>query len=366
MGRAFFWDQDRKLSLESRLPALARMVFHAELGTLGQRVERLVALAGAWCRMCRVPTRSLAERAALLAKTDLVTGMVGEFPELQGVMGGHYARSPGRARRGGWRHPRALWPKGPDDRARRRPTASSVALADKLDTLVGFFAAGISPTGTKDPFALRRAGLGVIRLVFENGCGCRCGALIGAATAGYGDAFAGCRRRRASELIAFLADRLKVHLRERGVRHDLVAAAFAVGDEDDLVRLIARAEALQAFLDSEDGRNLLTAFRRAATSSAIEEKKDGRRYDGHPVVGAWSSRRRRRCSRRWRRRAGGSTRRLRPRTMRAAMAALASLRQPLDEFFEAVMVNAPEPDLRLNRLLLLGRSAQPRAGADSA
>jgi glycyl-tRNA synthetase beta chain len=352
----FFWDQDRKFSLESRLPALERMVFHAELGTQGRRVERLVALAGALVPHVPGADRVLAERAALLAKADLVTGMVGEFPELQGIMGGHYARMQAEPAVVSAAIRDHYAPKGPDDACPTAPESVVVALADKLDTLTGFFAADIRPTGSKDPFALRRAGLGVIRLILDNGLRLPLREAFAAALAGYGDRFGGVGADDLGrELTAFLADRLKVHLHDRGVRHDVVAAAFAVGAEDDLVRLIARAEALQAFLDSEDGRNLLIAYRRASSIVGIEEKKDGRKYDGHPVAGALVD-----PAEEVLHRALGDAQAQIERALAAegyagAMAALAALRQPVDQFFEAVMVNVTEPDLRVNRLLLLSR-----------
>ena len=348
----FFWDQDRKATLESRLPALARMVFHAELGSQGERVERLVALSGALVPLVPGADRTLAERAALLAKADLVTGMVGEFPELQGIMGGHYAAAQGEPPPVALAIREHYAPKGPDDSCPTAAESVVVSLADKLDTLTGFFAAGIRPTGAKDPFALRRAGLGLIRLVFENRLRLPLRPLIAAAAAGYGGRFQAFEPR---ELIAFLADRLKVHLRERGVRHDLIAAVLAAGEEDDLLRLASRAEALQAFIDSEDGRNLLTAFRRAANIVAIEERKDGRRYDGHPVPGRLIEAEEEALFAAIEVAGGSIDAALAREDYGAAMAGLASLRRPLDAFFAAVMVNAAEPDLRLNRLLLLAR-----------
>ena len=351
----FFWEQDRRAPLESRLPALDKMVFHADLGSQGQRVERLVALAGALVPHVPGADRTLAERAALLAKADLVTGMVGEFPELQGIMGGHYARDQGEAAAVVDAVREHYSPKGPDDGCPAAPDSMVVALADKLDTLVGFFGAGIRPTGSKDPFALRRAGLGVIRLVLENGLRVPLRPVLRTAHGLYAGRLAATAAATADELVAFLADRLKVHLRDRGVRHDVIAAAFAVGGEDDLVRLIARAEALQAFLGSEDGRNLLTAYRRASSIVAIEEKKDGRRYDGHPVAGALVD-----PAEELLYAALGDARRQIAQALPAedfagAMAVLAALRHPVDRFFDAVMVNVTEPDLRVNRLLLLAQ-----------
>jgi glycyl-tRNA synthetase beta chain len=332
------------------------MVFHADLGSLGQRVERLVALAGALVPHVPEADRVLAERAALLAKADLVTGMVGEFPELQGIMGGHYARVQNE--------PEAVVaairdhyaPKGPEDTCPTAPESVVVALADKLDTLVGFFGVGIRPTGSKDPFALRRAALGVIRLILENRLRLPLREAFRAARAGYGarlesldgDALA-------KELTAFFADRLKVHLRERGVRHDLISAAFAVAEDDDLVRLLARVEALAAFLDTEDGRNLLTAYRRASSIVGIEEKKDGRRYEGHPVAGALVELAEEALFAALEEARAAIDRALVAEDFAGAMAALAALRVPVDRFFDQVLVNVAEPDLRANRLLLLAQ-----------
>jgi glycyl-tRNA synthetase beta chain len=235
-----------------------------------------------------------------------------------------------------------------------------VALADKLDTLAGFFAAGIRPTGSKDPFALRRAALGTIRLILENRLRLPLRRAFASALAGYGDRFEPAARERAEEeLVAFFADRLKVHLRERGVRHDLIGAVFALAGEDDLVRLLARADALQSFLETEDGRNLLAAYRRASNIVAIEEKKDGRAYAGHPVPGALIEPAEKALHAALEDARGRIDAALQAEDFAGAMMALAGLRRPVDAFFEEVLVNAPEPDLRVNRLLML---AQIRAG----
>jgi glycyl-tRNA synthetase beta chain len=352
----FFWEQDRKTSLESRLPALDKMVFHAELGSLGQRVERLVALAGALVPFVASADRVLAERAALLAKADLVTGMVGEFPELQGIMGAHYARVQNEPDSVAAAIRDHYAPKGPDDRCPTAPESVVVALADKLDTLVGFFAVGIKPTGSKDPFALRRAGLGIIRLILENRLRLPLAVAFRAARAGYGDRLpAGHGEALAQDLLAFFADRLKVHLRERGVRHDLVSAVFAVGGEDDLVRLLARVDALQAFLDTEDGRNLLTAYRRASSIVGIEEKKDGRRYVEAPRASVLIEPAERVLYDALEAARTEIEASLAAEDFAGAMAALAALRRPVDRFFDEVMVNVAEPELRVNRLLLLSR-----------
>ncbi len=352
----FFWEQDRKRPLEAGLPKLDRMVFHAELGMLGERVERLVALTGALVPFVPGADRALAERAALLAKADLVSGMVGEFPELQGIMGGHYARAQGEPEEVAAAIAEHYGPKGPDDTCPRAPASVAVALADKLDALVGFFAKDIRPTGSKDPFALRRAALGVLRLVLENGLRLPLRAAFAASIEGYGERLAGLDRQSvADDLLAFFADRLKVHLRGEGVRHDLIAATFAVGGDDDLVRLVARVKALQAFLAGEDGRNLLAGYRRASSIVGIEEKKDKRRYAGAPDPDLLVEPAERELHAALERAEGRIAAALQGEDFALAMAALAALRGPIDAFFDKVMVNVPETDLRQNRLLLLSR-----------
>ena len=357
----FFWDQDRKTPLEGRLPALAKMVFHADLGSLGQRVERLVALAGALVPFVPGADRLLAERAALLAKADLVTGMVGEFPELQGIMGAHYATAQGEPEAVAAAIRDQYAPRGPDDRCPSRPESVTVALADKLDTLCGFVAAGIRPTGSKDPFALRRAALGAIRLILENGLRLSLRQAFDAGLRGYGERFTGSATEHAkAELVAFFAERLKVHLRERGVRHDLIGAVFALAGEDDLVRLLARVDALQAFLDTDDGRNLLAAYRRASNIVAIEEKKDGpAAFAGEPSPARLVEPAEAALFAALEEAHGRIEAALSVEDFAGAMAALARLRPAVDAFFDTVLVNAPEAELRANRLRMLG---QIRAG----
>ena len=253
----FFWDQDRKVRLEERLPALKDMVFHAKLGTQADRVARIEILADKLAPYVAGADSAQAILAAHLCKADLRSGMVGEFPELQGVMGRYYALEE--------KLPAAIAdaigdhyaPAGPNDRCPSAPVSVVVALADKLDTLTSFWAIGEKPTGSRDPFALRRAALGIIRIVVENG--------IRLPLKKFFDA---------DDLMAFFADRLKVQMREKGVRHDVVDAVSALGGEDDLVRLLARVEAVQSFLATEAGKNLLTAYGRAANIVRAEEKKD--------------------------------------------------------------------------------------------
>jgi glycyl-tRNA synthetase beta chain len=286
----FFWDQDRRTKLETRVPALASIVFHAKLGTVAEKVTRLQTLGAELAP--RIPGADIdaVRSAALLAKADLTAGMVGEFPELQGVMGRYYALGEGEAPAIAEAVAEHYAPLGPGDRCPSAPVSVAVALADKLDSLVGFFAIGERPTGSKDPFALRRAALGVIRLIVENRLRLPLRETLGRAFAAYrgNPAFATAlptgqtAEAVATELLEFFADRLKVALREKGVRHDLIAAVFALGGEDDLVRLLARVDALGTFLASEDGANLLTAYKRASNIVRIEEKRDGVSHDGRP------------------------------------------------------------------------------------
>ncbi|MDZ3838627.1 MAG: glycine--tRNA ligase subunit beta, partial [Rhodospirillales bacterium] len=260
----FFWDQDRKQRLESRVEKLAGRVFHARLGSDLERVHRLSRLAGIIGDSLGAEV-ALAERAGFLCKADLTTGMVGEFPELQGLMGRYYALHDGEPAEVAEAIADHYAPQGPSDRCPSAPISVAVALADKLDTLAGFFAIGETPTGSKDPFALRRAALGVIRMLIENRLRLALRPLLGEAIASYPKTLAAATAEAvADEVLAFIAERLKVHLRADGVRHDLIAAVFALGGEDDLVRLLARVDALKAFLDTDDGANLLTAYRRAS------------------------------------------------------------------------------------------------------
>jgi glycyl-tRNA synthetase beta chain len=341
-----FWELDRRTPLESLLPRLDRMVFHAELGSQAQRVQRLVALTGALVPHVPGADRVLAERAALLAKADLVSGMVGEFPELQGVMGGHYARAQGEPEPVANAIAEHYSPKGPDDWCPRAPESVALALADRIDTLVGFFARGIRPTGSKDPFALRRAALGLIRLVLDNRLRLPLRSVIEAAARGHGVT------PPTPDLLAFLGDRLKVHLRERGMRHDLVGAVFALGD-DDLVRLLARVDALHRLMGTADGHNLLVGYLRASNIVGIEEKRDGRSYAASPDPRLL----REPAERELYARLQEAVPRIKAAVARedfdAAMRLLAGLRGPIDAFFEQILVNAMEPELRVNRLALL-------------
>jgi glycyl-tRNA synthetase beta chain len=298
--------------------------------------------------------RLVVERAARLAKADLVSGMVGEFPEVQGVMGSHYARSQGEPEAVALAIAEHYRPLGPADACPTAPTSVTLSLADKLDTLTGFFAAGIRPTGSKDPFALRRAALGVIRLVTENGLRLDLGPLVETALGAHGARFEHVDALAlAGELQAFFVDRLKVQAKARGVRHDLIEAVFAGRPDGDLVRVLARVQSLQDFLATADGANLLAAYRRAANIVRIEEKKDAADFSGavdpallvepaeRDLVAALDTVRE--ALRGY----------LVAEDFAAAMAALAALRPVVDSFFDAVLVNVDDAAIRANRLNIL-------------
>ncbi len=340
-----FWDLDRRTRLAERVAALDSIVFHAELGTQGARVRRIVPLAGMIARAIGADP-ALAERAALLCKADLTTGMVGEFPELQGVMGGYYARHDGEDAAVAEAVRDHYAPKGVSDPAPRAPLSVAVALADKLDQLTSFFGIGQKPTGSGDPFALRRAALGVIRIIRENRLRIALRPLLAAAaTAAVAD-----------DVLAFILERLRVQVRGEGARHDVLAAASAAGAEDDIVRLLSRTEEVARLLATDDGRDLLAAYKRAANILRIEDKKDGpHRGEVSPDLLKTEAEQ-------------GihdalATLNVVPKMVEAedfsgAAGMLAKLRTPLDRFFEATTVNDPDPALRGNRLRLLAHVKQ--------
>jgi glycyl-tRNA synthetase beta chain len=352
----FFWDQDRQVKLETRVPALKDIIFHAKLGTVADKIGRIDALVVDLAPHLSGLDQIQARRAALLAKADLTSGMVGEFPELQGTMGRYYALHDGEAPAVANAVAEHYAPLGPNDRCPTAPVSVAVSLADKIDTLVGFFAIGEKPTGSKDPFALRRAALGIIRLIVENNLRLPLVVLFHKAhqlylnwTPGIGASF------NSQELLDFFADRLKVALREKGVRHDLISAVFALGGEDDLVRLLARVDALKKFLDSDDGANLLVAYRRASNIVRIEEKKDGRSYNGGTEAALLRQDEEKALHQALAASGGTSGKSLEAEDFQGAMAALAQLRRPVDAFFDKVTVNCEEAELRANRLRLLSQ-----------
>ncbi|MDO8608710.1 MAG: glycine--tRNA ligase subunit beta [Phaeospirillum sp.] len=350
----FFWDSDRRHSLQSRLPKLDERLFYAKLGTLADKVIRLQNLVGA------MPFLSLEQKtsalvAATLCKADLSSEMVGEFPELQGIMGRYYALNDGLSAEVADAIAEHYSPLGPSDSCPAALASVAVSLADKIDSLVGFFGIDEKPTGSKDPFALRRAALGVIRLIVENKLRVSLLSLFQAGRSSYENAFEAESATIGAELLAFFADRLKVALKEKGVRHDLIDAIFSLGGEDDLVRLLARVEALGAFLASDDGANLLVAHRRAANIVRIEEKKDGKAQDGAPDKALLALAEEQVLAAALDTVGPAVDAALKTEDFAAAMAALARLRQPLDAFFDKVTVNAEDPALRVNRLRLLTR-----------
>jgi glycyl-tRNA synthetase beta chain len=362
-----FWDLDRRMTLADRVAALDGVTFHAALGSQGARVRRLVALAGVVADAIGASSAKAA-RAGLLAKADLTTGMVGEFPELQGVMGGYYARHDGEDDEVADAVRDHYAPKGPADPVPARPVSIAVALADKLDQLAGFFAIGEKPTGSGDPYALRRAALGIIRILRDNGLRVGLRGLIAAAAGGVARDVPESAAASAvtSEIMAFTAERLRVQLRAEGARHDVLAAVFASADDDDLLRVLARTQAVAAFLATADGGHLLAAYKRAVNILRIEERKDGP-HDGAPDQAALQLPEEHALYMALHQMAGLDVS-LRQEIFAAAMSQLATLRAPLDAFFDKVTVNAADIALRRNRLRLLSgvRDAMNRVADFSA
>ena len=363
-----FWELDQKplpgfeatkgTLLDQRLAKLRALniVFHEKLGTQGQRIDRIMALAGALAPVVGADGVQ-ARRAAELCKADLVTEMVGEFPEVQGLMGRRYAEMQGEVASVAAAIEDHYKPQGPSDRVPTEAVAVAVALADKLDTLVGFWAIDEKPTGSKDPYALRRAALGVVRLVLENRLNLalktslsRHFALIAQTSAVLVEADA------SMDLLSFFHDRLKVYLRDSGARHDLIDAVLASGQQDDLLMIVRRVEALGSLLDSDDGKNLLAGYKRAANILRAEEKKDGEGAFAGAVDG--------KLLQLDQEKALASalatvtlqvSEAVKAENFAGAMAALATLRPAVDAFFDGVTVNADEAELRVNRLRLLAQ-----------
>jgi glycyl-tRNA synthetase beta chain len=345
-----FWDLDRAHPLASRVPALEKVTFHARLGTQLERVARLQALAPIIARAIGAEA-ALAARAAELAKADLTTGMVGEFPELQGVMGGYYALHDGEAPEVAAAIREHYQPKGPSDAVPTAPVSIAVALADKIEILVGFFGIGEKPTGSGDPYALRRAALGIIRIIRENGLRIPLRPLLEEARAGFGGLV---QADPAEDVLAFIVERLRVQLRAEGRRHDVLAAAFAAANDDDLTRLLARADAVESLLGTTEGADLLAAYRRAANILRIEEKKEP--LDAGPVDSSLLiESAEQKLSDELNRSELTVTKAIADENFSLAMSQLSAIRPFIDEFFEKVTVNADEAPLRKNRLKLLMR-----------
>jgi glycyl-tRNA synthetase beta chain len=347
-----FWDLDRRESLKSRVEALKKVTFHAKLGSQYDRVGRLARLAdhvaqsldGDWRR---------AFHAATLAKADLTTGMVGEFPELQGIMGGYYALHDGEPPEVAAAIRDHYAPKGPSDAVPTAPVSVAVALADKIDLLAQFFAIDEKPTGSGDPYALRRAALGIIRIVRENGLRLPLRPEIHSALS---DTRADDDRKASvrEEVLAFIVERLRVQLRTEGRRHDVLAAAFAAANDDDLTRLLRRADAVEALLGTAEGADLLAAYRRATNILRIEERKGPLglgpvdtsmlEEDAEKVLNTVLDEA-----------DTAVTKALADEDFANAMTKLALIRPAVDAFFEGVTVNSETSTLRSNRLRLLKR-----------
>lgn len=346
-----FWERDLRVSLESRTSGLSTVVFHARLGTLEERAHRLKALASWLAPAIPGCDRDRAGRAAWLAKADLVSDTVGEFPELQGIMGGHLARAAGEDADIALAITEHYRPAGPSDRCPSAPVSVAVAMAERLDTLAGFFGIGERPSGSRDPLALRRAALGTVRLVLENGLRLDLLEALKAAGEGYG-------RDVSGEVLEFVADRLRVHLRERRLGHHLIDAAFSGTRDGDLVRLVRRIEALDSFIASPDGGDLLEAYRRAANILRIEEAKDGCTFTGGISRKLLLEEAERTVATALETADAAMADALAAEDFAGAMEVLASLRPPLGAFFDSVTVNADDPALRENRLNLLGHVRQ--------
>ena len=352
----FFFDQDRKIMLPDRVPKLKEIVFHEKLGTQYDRIQRVRMLAREIAALVGADP-DLAERAAILAKADLVSGMVGEFPELQGVMGRYYALDQQENATVADAIAAHYKPVGPSDEVPHEPVAIALALADKLDMLAGFWAIDEKPTGSKDPYALRRAALGVIRIVLENGVRMPLAQVLWPALGAH--VIGGILPEKDERIIlndqlAFFADRLKGYLRDQGARHDLVDAVFALGG-DDLLMIVRRVEALGRFLDTEHGANLLTGTKRAINILRIEEKRDNTTYDQSPDPKLFKRPEEKALAKAVDEVEKAAAAAVAREDFEAAMSEMAKLRVPVDEFFDHVTVNATEPDLRANRLRLLNR-----------
>jgi glycyl-tRNA synthetase beta chain len=397
----FFYETDLKTRLEDRLPKFEHIVFHEKLGTQGERIARIERLAAEIAPLVGADVEKT-KRAAHLAKADLLTEVVGEFPELQGLMGKYYALAQGEDASVAAASEEHYKPQGPADRVPTDPVSIAVALADKIDTLVGFWTIEEKPTGSKDPYALRRAALGVIRLIIDNNLRLPLwkplsqhavhlasiiykddADLIAELSDWIGDARDASEipsnsfsdqvaesaykvvKPRIHDLLAFFADRLKGQLREQGARHDLVDAVFALEGQDDLLMVVRRVEALGKFLDTDDGKNLLAGTKRAANILRIEEKKDGKAYDGAPDASLYALDEEKTLAKAIDQVKAEASAAVAKEDFASAMTAMAKLRPAVDEFFDKVKVNDDDTKVRANRLKLLNEiRAATRAVAD--
>ena len=374
----FFWDTDRRVGLDSRIENLEMVVFHAKLGTVAQKVSRITDLSKLLSVWIPHANLVLVERAARLCKADLTTEMVTEFTELQGLMGSYYAIESKEDEAVAVAIKEHYSPVGPSDTCPTAPLSIAVALADKVDTLVGLFAVNEKPTGSKDPYALRRAALGVIRLIIENRLNVPLKLLIEKSIYKYPKSvFKNAKvssKKRAllsvankkrtakskqakvtKDLLEFFADRLRVVLKEKNIRHDVIQAVFDNGNEDDLTRLVDRAVSLQEFLDGEDGKNLLAAYKRATNIVLAEEKKDNCSYFEEPDVGLLQVSEEKSIYKIFNQITPIVERALKKDDFAKVMKELAKLRKPVDEFFDNVTVNCDDREVRKNRLHLLSQ-----------
>jgi glycyl-tRNA synthetase beta chain len=389
----FFYETDLKAKLEDRLPKFENIVFHEKLGTQAERIARIERLAAEIAPLVGADVEKT-KRAAHLAKADLLTEVVGEFPELQGLMGKYYALARGEDASVAAASEEHYKPQGPADRVPNDPVSVAVALADKIDTLVGFWAIDEKPTGSKDPYALRRAALGVIRIILDQNRRLRLMPVLEASIAlqimrgtqarfdNIVDAvrdptdIPGILQKRPStsegklaaliaDLLSFFADRLKVQLREQGARYDLVDAVFALEGQDDLLMIVRRVEALGKFLDTDDGKNLLVGTKRASNILSIEEKKDKRTYDSAPDPALYSLPEEKALAKAIEQVKAEASAAVANEDFAGAMSVLAKLRPAVDAFFDKAKVNDDDPKVRENRLKLLNEiRAATRAVAD--
>jgi glycyl-tRNA synthetase beta chain len=336
----FFWENDRGRQLSKLTESLAHVTFHEKLGTQLERVNRIERLARELAPLLDAGAGDAA-RAARLAKADLMSETVGEFPELQGIIGRYIALDQGEKPAIADAIAEHYKPQGPTDAVPKSPISIAVALADKLDMLTGFWAIDEKPTGSKDPFGLRRAALGVIRIILERQLRLRLRAFLGS--------------QKADDLLEFFGDRLKVYLRDQGARHDLIGAVFALPGQDDLLMIVRRVEALGRFLETEDGASLLTLVRRALNILKIEEKKDARVFDDKPIAKLLRDKEEKALSGAVKTVGKAVQAALSAEDFEGAMTALAKLRAPVDDFFDKVTVNADNPEVRGNRLMLLAQ-----------
>ncbi len=348
----FFWEQDQLRTLTSRLPELKDITFHAQLGTVADKARKIEQLAIEIADISGAD-KDMVRSASHLAKADLSTGMVNEFADLQGVMGRYYALNDGEPDEVANAIAEHYAPKGPSDMCPTNPVSVALALADKIDTLVGFWAINEKPTGSKDPFALRRAALGVIRLVIENNLNLSLLTIF--STAWKEGGYKGDKDKVLNNLLSFFADRLRFFLKTDGIQHDFISAIFSKGSEDDFVRLLARVQALKNFIQSDDGANLLIAYKRAANILRIEEKKDGKNYDTLPDADLFELAQEKRLDALLDSVIDKISRNLADESYSEAMTQLSNLRVPTDDFFDKVTVNCEEASLRVNRLRLLSK-----------